>query len=444
MKLFNTLSNKLETFKSIQPNEVSMYVCGPTVYNYPHIGNARPIVVFDTLKKTLEASGYSVNYVSNFTDVDDKIINKAQAEGVSETEISERYIKSYNEDRLSLHADLPNRTPKVTETIDEIILFIKELEETGYAYAIEGDVYFRVSKDTEYGKLSKQKVDDLLVGARIDENHKKENPLDFTLWKKTEQGVRWNSPWGEGRPGWHTECVVMIQEEFNQPTIDIHGGGMDLKFPHHENEIAQGCAANHHELANYWVHNGMVNIDGEKMSKSLGNVLWAKDIIHELGGNVVRWMMLSTHYRAPLNLNDATIENAKVELDKIKTSLRQAQVALARRDKKITEEIQHELFDSFLIAMQDDLNTPNAFKSLFEANKKLNQVLRQREIEFEIVGSIVFTIEKMLHILGILLERIVLKVDDKELFEKWDVAKKEKDFEQADTYRQSLIQKGLL
>ncbi|MDF9825542.1 cysteinyl-tRNA synthetase [Breznakia sp. PF5-3] len=444
MKLFNSLSNTLEEFVPIHPGEVSMYVCGPTVYNYPHIGNTRPIVVFDTLKKTLEASGYKVRYVSNFTDVDDKIIKKAVDEKVSELVISNRYIDAYNEDRLSLNADLPDATPRVTNSMDEIIAFIKDLETKGYAYAIDGDVYFRVSKVKDYGQLSKQKIEDLMVGARIDENDRKENPLDFTLWKKTEAGIKWDSPWGQGRPGWHTECVVMIEKEFHQQMIDIHGGGMDLKFPHHENEIAQGCAANHSHVAKYWVHNGMLNIDGSKMSKSLGNVIWAKDFIYELGGNTVRWLMLSTHYRSPLNINEETIQNAKTELEKFQTSLRQAYVKLALKNQNIVEEIVDDIYQPFLVAMQDDLNTSNAFKALFDANKKLNASLRQREIAFEEVGKTVYTIEKMLSILGILLPRVEVSKKDRDEFDKWEQAKRDKDFALADELRNNLQSRGLL
>lgn len=444
MKLYNSLHNKLEEFVPIEEGKVTMYVCGPTVYNYPHIGNARPIVVFDTLKKTLEASGYEVFYVSNFTDVDDKIIKKAVEEEVAESEISERYIKAYNDDRIALNAEIPDVTPRVTQTMNSIIAFIKDLEDKGYAYAIAGDVYFRVTKVKEYGQLSKQKIEDLVVGARIDENDKKENPLDFTLWKKTEHGIKWDSPWGEGRPGWHTECVVMIENEFKQPVIDIHGGGMDLKFPHHENEIAQGCAANHSHVANYWVHNGMLNLDGQKMSKSLGNVIWAKDFIKELGANVIRWMMLSTHYRAPLNVNEETIETAKTELAKIQTSLTQAYVKLGLAKEIIKEELVEEVYEPFLEVMQDDLNTPNGFKALFDANKQLNSVIRQREIDMELVGRYVYTMQKMLKVLGIVIEEVKLNNKDIELFDKWNEAKKAKDFDQADSYRGELQERGLL
>ena len=445
MKLFNSLTNKLETFKPIHEGEISMYLCGPTVYNYPHIGNARPIIIFDTFKKMFEASGYQVKYVSNYTDVDDKIINKAKEEGVSESVISERYIEAYNEDRRRLHADLPDVAPKVTQTMDEIIHYIEDLVEKGFAYEIDGDVYFRVSKIEDYGKLSNQKIDDLMVGARIDENSKKENALDFTLWKKTKDGIQWDTKWSKGRPGWHTECVVMIQNEFKMDKIDIHGGGLDLKFPHHENEMAQCCAHNHTNLANYWLHNGMVNIDGEKMSKSIGNVIWVKDILDELGENVVRWMMLTTHYRAPLNLNDETIEATKSELEKVCKPLTQSYVKMELTNFSLDDnQYEANLYQDFLNALQDDLNTPNAFKTLFEATKRLNAALRVRDINYNDVNQLVIAIEKMLYILGINIERVKLDEEDKTCFKKWKEAVKEKDFEKADAYRSNLQEKGLL
>ncbi len=444
IQLYNSLHNKVEEFHPLVENEVSMYVCGPTVYNYPHIGNARPIIVFDTLKKMFEVSGYHVKYVSNFTDVDDKIINKAMEEGVSEKEISERYIKAYNEDRRRLHADMPDVTPKVTETMEEIISFIDDLVESGYAYEMDGDVYFRVSKVEDYGKLSKQKIEDLMVGARIDENSNKENPLDFALWKKTEQGIKWNTKWSEGRPGWHTECVVMINKEFKKPLIDIHGGGMDLKFPHHENEMAQGCVHDHSNVANYWIHNGMLNIDGEKMSKSLGNVLWAKDFVEKYGENTVRWLMLSTHYRSPLNISDETIATAKSELDKLSNSLRQSYVKMALVDYPRENKFSEELFAPFLEAMQDDLNTPNAFKALFDLNKKLNAALRVREIDYVSLDIICATIERMLFVLGIEIAKVAMSEEDRTMYHEWRQAVKAKNFEKADGLRAQLTEKGLL
>lgn len=445
MRIFNSMNQRVEEFKPLHEHEVHMYVCGPTVYNYPHIGNARPIVVFDTLKRTFQAIGYNVKMVSNYTDVDDKIIKVAKECGVSEAEITEKFINAYNNDRLSLHAAMPDAAPKVTETMDAIIAFIKLLVDKGHAYEIEGDVYFRVNSVESYGKLSNQQVDDLLVGARIDENSKKENPLDFTLWKKTEEGIKWDSPWSVGRPGWHTECVVMINQEFdNEHTIDIHGGGMDLKFPHHENEIAQSRAAYDSPIANYWIHNGMVNIDGEKMSKSLGNVIWAKDMIAKIGGNVLRWVMLSAHYRAPLNINEEAIETAKKELNRVATAMKQAYVKLGLADVTMDEVYDETQLAPFLDAMQDDMNTPNAFAAAFETVKVLNQALRQKDSDLMLVKALVRTLENMMDVLGIEIPRLTMSEEDKRLHRQWKAAVKEKDFDTADQYRAKLIEKGIL
>ena len=444
MKLFNSMDQKMEEFKPMHEGEVNMYVCGPTVYNYPHIGNARPIVVFDTLKRTFQALGYRVKMVSNYTDVDDKIIKVAMECGISEKEVTEKFIDAYNKDRLSLHAMMPDAAPKVTDTMDAIIDFIKLLVDKGNAYEVDGDVYFRVNSVKEYGSLSHQQIDDLMVGARIDENSKKENPLDFTLWKRTEDGIKWDSPWSVGRPGWHTECVVMINQEFDGNLIDIHGGGMDLKFPHHENEIAQSRAAYETPIANYWIHNGMVNIDGEKMSKSLGNVIWAKDMIEKIGGNVLRWIMLGTHYRSPLNINEEAIDTATKELGKVQTSLKQAYVKLGLANGKLSDEYDEVLFQPFIDAMQDDLNTPNAFAAVFEAVKVLNQTIRQRDVDLDDLSKQTRSIEKMMEVLGIAIPRLLLSDEDKELHRKWKAAVKEKDFTTADQYRKELMDRGIL
>lgn len=444
MKLFNSYTNKMEEFVPIEEGKVKMYVCGPTVYNHPHIGNGRPIIVYDTLKKTFEALGYDVTYVSNFTDVDDKIIKGAKEEGISEAELTAKYIAGYNNDRKSLNADIPDITPKVTETMDEIIAFIADLVEKEAAYVVDGDVYFRVNAVNNYGALSKQRIEDLMVGARIDENSLKENPLDFTLWKKTTEGINWDSPWSKGRPGWHTECVVMINKEFDSHRIDIHGGGMDLKFPHHENEIAQSEACFHTHIANYWLHNGMLNMDGVKMSKSLGNGLLIKDMVKEIGGNVLRWAFLSAHYRAPLNFNDEVVNNARTELNKIQTSHKQACVKMALLYKEFGVEKNAELWKTFLDAMSDDLNTPNAFSVVFETNKQLNQALRVREVNPETVSQLVNTLEGMMYVLGIKITRVVLDDEDFDLYQKWNDAKAIKDFATADIYRQKLIEKGVL
>ena len=413
MRLFNSRTGNVEVLQPLEPGKVSMYVCGPTVYNYPHIGNARPIVVFDTLKKALEAEGYAVNYVSNYTDVDDKIIKAAMEEGTDEKTVTDRFIEAYAQTRRDLNAEQPDVSPRVTETMDEIIRFIGDLVEKGAAYQAGGDVYYRVSSDPMYGELSHQRPEDLEVGARIEESTVKENPLDFTLWKQTDKGIRWDSPWSKGRPGWHTECVVMIQDVFGKPLIDIHGGGMDLKFPHHENEIAQCRSLHDTSLANVWVHNGMINIDGLKMSKSLGNVWWAKDLIAQFGGNVVRWVMITTHYRAPLNLNEEAFSAAARELEKIRTAMKQASVKLQLADWSRTPDLEEGLWKQFMDAMDDDLNTPNAAAVIFEAVKKLNQAARARELDGDLVASLLETLTRMLHVMGIEFTLPVLTAGDR-------------------------------
>ncbi len=444
MKLYNSYTLKTEEFVPIREGQVSMYVCGPTVYNHAHIGNARPIVVFDTLRRTMEALGYKVKFVSNFTDVDDKIINKALEEGVSEREIADRYIKAYNDVRNSLNIIPLDVTPRVTETMDEIIEFIDQLVQKGNAYVVDGDVYFSVESDPMYGELSHQKLDDLNAGARVETNDMKKNPLDFALWKKTDKGIKWDSPWGEGRPGWHTECVVMIGKEFKRGLIDIHGGGKDLKFPHHENEMAQSECCNGHRLANYWVHNGMLETKGGKMSKSLGNTQWAKDVIAEHGSNLVRWFLLSGKYRDSLIYDDETFNAAKTELGKIETALKQVEVKSQIEGIELTDAFNKEKYDEFLNQMADDLNTPNAYMVIFDTLKLLNQSLRTRDIDWVKVAENYNAIEKMLEILGVFIEKTVLSDEDKETYRKWNEAKANKDFETADLYRKTLMEKGIL
>lgn len=444
MKLYNSYSLKEEEFKPIKEGEVSMYVCGPTVYNHAHIGNARPIVVFDTLRRVFEALNYKVKFVSNFTDVDDKIINKALEEGVSEKEIAERYIKAYNDVRNSLNIIPIDATPRVTETMDEIIDFIDKLVKEGNAYEVDGDVFFSVESDKKYGELSHQKLEDLDAGARVNIDDTKRNPLDFALWKKTDKGIKWNSPWGEGRPGWHTECVVMIGKEFNGGMIDIHGGGKDLKFPHHENEMAQSECVNHHHLANYWIHNGMLETKGGKMSKSLGNTSWAKDVIKEYGSNLVRWFLLSAKYRDSLIYDDETFNAAKVELNKIETALKQAEVKVQTNGKCFSNEYNQEKYQEFLSQMEDDLNTPNAYMVIFDTVKLLNQALRMKDINFDEVSKQYNAIKKMLNILGIDIEEVKMSEDDLNIYQKWNDAKAIKDYENADKYRSQLIEKGIL
>lgn len=444
MKLYNTYTLKEEEFKPIKENEVSMYVCGPTVYNHAHIGNARPIVVFDTLRRTFEALGYKVKFVSNFTDVDDKIINKAIEEGVSEKEIAERYIDAYNAVRNSLNIIPIDVTPRVTETMDEIIDFIDKLVKGGNAYIADGDVYFSVESDPKYGELSHQKLDDLNAGARVEVGDLKKNPLDFALWKKTDKGIKWDSPWGEGRPGWHTECVVMIGKEFGGNMIDIHGGGKDLKFPHHENEMAQSECVNHHHLANYWIHNGMLETKGGKMSKSLGNTTWAKDVIAENGSNLVRWFLLSAKYRDSLIYDDETFNAAKTELNKIETALKQAEVKVQTNHQTFSDDYNEEKYKEFLDQMADDLNTPNAYMVIYDTVKLLNQALRVKDVDYKEVSRQYNALRKMLNILGLDIKEVKMSEEDMNLYSSWQEAKALKNFELADKYRNQLIERGIL
>ena len=443
MKLYNSLTLKVEELKTIKEGQVSMYVCGPTVYNHAHIGNARPIVVFDTLRRTLQAEGYEVKFVSNFTDVDDKIINKAIEEGVDERVIADRYIEAYNGVRNSLNIIPVDVTPRVTETMDEIIVFIQKLVDKGNAYVVDGDVYFSVESDPKYGELSHQKLEDLNNGARVEVGDLKKNPQDFALWKKTDKGIKWDSPWGKGRPGWHTECVVMIDKEFGG-MIDIHGGGKDLKFPHHENEVAQCECVNNHHLANYWVHNGMLETKGGKMSKSLGNTQWAKDVIAQHGANLVRWFLLSGKYRDSLIYDDETFNAAKTELTKIETVIKQIEVKKQVNDITFREDRNEEKFDEFLAQMKDDLNTPNAYMVIFDTVKVLNQLLRNKDIDWVSVYQNYNSLLDMLNILGIYIPQIKLSEQDIADYNKWNEAKANKDFETADKYRAILTEKGIL
>ena len=443
IKLYNTKTLKIEEFKPIEPGHVSMYVCGPTVYNYAHIGNARPMVVFDVLKRLFEAEGYTVKYVSNFTDVDDKIINKAIEENTTESVIANRYIDAYQAVRKELNTELPDITPRVTETMDAIIKFIDELVQSGHAYNVDGDVYFSVESVPTYGEISHQKLEQLEAGARVEENNAKRNPYDFALWKKTDKGIKWDSPWGQGRPGWHTECVVMINNNLGE-MIDIHGGGMDLRFPHHENEAAQQEALHGNALANYWIHNAMININGDKMSKSLGNVIWAKDVVEKLGTNLTRWLMSSVHYRKELNFSDETIETARKELSRVLLPLKQADIKAGLAGITLSDAYDEESYRHFLNQLDDDMNTPNAYEVIFNTVKQLNTALRSKEIDFETVSKYRNAVEKMLNVLGIVVDKVILSDEDKELFAKWNDAKSAKDFAKADEYRNELTARGLL
>lgn len=445
MKIFNTLSKKKEEFVPLKEGEVSIYVCGPTVYNYVHIGNTRPMIVFDVLRRTFERQGYNVTFVSNFTDVDDKIIIAAKEQGISEKELTDKYIEAYEQTRRDLNLLFPTHAPRVTQTIQPIIDFIADMIEKGYAYEIEGDVYFRVTKIKEYGMLSGIKVEDLIAGAseRVEENTLKENPTDFALWKKTEEGVRFDSPWSKGRPGWHTECVVMIDDLFDDGRIDIHGGGQDLKFPHHENEIAQSMACHHHPIANYWMHNQMINIDNQKMSKSLGNVLWAKDLVAELGCNVYKWLMLSTHYRNPLNFTEDVLGNVKKEVEKVDNVLKQTNLYLQMNQYKASE-YRKEAIDEMLDALNDDLNTSLALTQILNQVKVLNQVMRTKDKDNKEISLEYQTLIEMMRLMGFVYQEQEIDQKDIEMYKEWMQLKQDRNFEQADVLREQLIAKGII
>ncbi len=447
MRLFNTLTNKKEEFKPIEEGKVSIYICGPTVYNHAHIGNTRPMIVFDVLRRTFEYLGNDVTFVSNYTDVDDKIIKAAKAEGITEKELTDKYIKAYEDVRAGLNIEDPTYKPRVTETMPEIINFIQALIDKGYAYEVDGDVYFRVTKVKEYGMLSGIKVEDLIAGASdrtlsVDDK-KKESTTDFALWKKTNEGIQFDTPWSKGRPGWHTECVVMINKLFKDGKIDIHGGGQDLKFPHHENEIAQSMAYNGHPIANYWMHNQMINIDGEKMSKSLGNVLWAKDLIVEFGCNVFKWLMLSTHYRNPLNMTDDVIAGVRKEVSKAENATKSASLYL-QVNHVPAHDYKKETVDAMVNALEDDLNTSLALTQILDQVKVLNQVMRVREKDNDVIATEYATLVKMGDVLGFLFEGTKLSEEDIALYEEWNAYKKEKNFDEADRVRKDLTERGIL
>ena len=396
MKLYNTMTNKIEEFKTIEENKVKMYVCGPTVYNYIHLGNARPIVVFDTLARYFKYKGMEVDYVQNFTDVDDKIINKSIEEGISASEVSEKYIKCFFEDINRLNILESVKRPKVTENMAEIIEIIQKLIDNGFAYEKDGDVYFEVKKYKDYGKLSNQKIEELELGARIDVSEIKKNPMDFALWKKKKKEGEpfWESPWGQGRPGWHIECSAMTKKYLGD-TFDIHGGGQDLVFPHHENEIAQSKCAYHGNFANYWLHNGFIQINGDKMSKSLGNFFLLREILEKFSGNVVRLFILSTHYRKPINFSFENMEDTKKALQNIVKSMNKFEAIIGKYKNEKTAEITNldfsqkidELDKKFEDAMDEDMNTPQALATIFDQIRETNKFISVNKDELSKIYS---------------------------------------------------------
>lgn len=444
VRLFNSMGNKVETFTPLKENEVSMYFCGPTVYNDPHVGNFRPVIVGDTLRRLFIHLGYKVTFVSNYTDVDDKIIQRAKSLGISEKELTEGVIEEYRRLVNEVGALQPDITPKPTVYMDKIISYVDDLVKKDAAYVIDGDVYLRVKKIEGYGSLSGNNIDDLESGARIDVNSKKEDPLDFALWKKTEEGIKWASPWSEGRPGWHTECCVMIDSIFAAQNgyIDIHGGGFDLKFPHHENEIAQAKAHNGNKLANFWIHNGFINMNNEKMSKSLGNVVLMKDVVNQYGGIPFRLMVLAAHYRAPASFSEDTMKEASKKWNQLKATMRRAAIALQLVDIEISE-ISYRNDSKVIDALCDDLNTPNALSALYEENKALNIALSEKETDIDKVNDLFISLRSDLDVLGIKTDFPLLSEEDKRDYRDYENAKKDKDFVKSDEIRAKLIAKNI-
>lgn len=445
VKLFNSLGNQLETFVPLQPGKVSIYCCGPTVYNDPHIGNFRPVIVFDVLRRLFLHLGYQVTFVSNYTDVDDKIIKRAKELGISEGELTEGVIREYARLVDAIGALQPDEKPRPTVYMPQIIRYVDELVKKGAAYVVDGDVYLKVRDIPNYGELSGNTIDALESGARIDVNDKKKDPLDFALWKKTDEGIKWASPWSEGRPGWHTECCVMINSLFHEQNgyIDIHGGGFDLKFPHHENEMAQAKAHNGNKLARYWIHNGFININNEKMSKSLGNVILLKDVVSTYGGLAFRLMVLAAHYRAPASFSEETIKEAQVKAAQLQDAVKKAVIALQLADIANPESLKPQDESAFLDAICDDLNTPNALAVLYEENKAINAILRTKPLDLAALKESYARLRSYEYVLGIPLAIPALSDNDIKLYRAYKDAKDAKDFALSDTYRQQLIQKGL-
>lgn len=452
MKIYNTLTRKKEEFVPIKEGEVSIYVCGPTVYNFFHIGNARPFVVFDTLRKYMEYRGYKVKFVQNFTDVDDKIINRAREEGITAPEVSEKYITEYFKDAGALNVKPADVHPKVSDHMGDIIKFVKTLIEKGYAYEADGDVYFSTRKFDEYGKLSKQNIDELEAGARIAIGEVKEDPLDFALWKarKTEDEIAWNSPWGMGRPGWHIECSAMSKRHLGE-TIDIHAGGQDLQFPHHENEIAQSECCNGVPFARYWMHNGYITIDNVKMSKSLNNFFTVRDILEHYNGEVMRFFLLSGHYRSPINFCDALMEQAKNGLGRMENCKENLNYLMGvGADGGMTEAEEaafagYEKYrEAFITAMDDDLNTADAITAVFELVTAINTAIKDGASKAFAKASME-TLMEFANVLGLLQAELDIPVDPEiqALVDERQAARKAKDFARADEIRDILKEKGV-
>ncbi len=454
MKLYNTLTRKKEEFVPQDKDEVRMYSCGPTVYNYFHIGNARPFIIFDTLRRYLEYRSYKVKFVQNFTDIDDKMIKRANEEGITVKELADKFINEYFVDAKGLGIEEATVHPRATENIDTIISLIKRLEEKGFAYAVNGDVYFSTKKFAEYGKLSHQALDDLEMGARIDVDDRKRDPMDFAVWKAQKPSEpAWESPWGMGRPGWHIECSAMATKYLGD-TIDIHSGGQDLIFPHHENEIAQSEAATGKPFANYWIHNGFINVNNEKMSKSKGNFFTVRDIVKSFDYEVIRFFMLSAHYRNPINFSDELLDQAKNALERIynclnnlehlKKHAEESKGMDAAEEKAVREKLT-QLKDSFIEAMDDDLNTADAIGALFEivkeVNLRVNSATKPTADIIDFSGSLIKELGGVLGVLNKKEESLDSEVED--LINRRQKARAEKNWKLSDEIRDKLKGMGI-
>ncbi|GED15883.1 cysteine--tRNA ligase [Aneurinibacillus migulanus] len=454
IKIYNTLTRKKEEFIPIEPGKVKIYVCGPTVYNFIHIGNARPPIVFDVVRRYFAYRGYEVTYVQNFTDVDDKIIKKAEETGMSVEKVAETFIAAFVEDVRALGIKEADIHPKVTEHIPEIISFIEGLIEKGHAYVAGGDVYFRTASFAEYGKLSHQNIEELQAGARIEVNDKKENPLDFVLWKGAKPGeIYWESPWGQGRPGWHIECSAMSYKYLGE-TFDIHGGGHDLTFPHHENEIAQSECLTGHPMARYWMHNGYINIENEKMSKSLGNFILVKDVREKYAPRVVRFFMLSAHYRNPINFSDELLQQATNSFMRIDTAVRNLKHYLSSAGSETVTDEQMQRIASFrqrfIEEMDNDFNTADAITVLFDIVREVNQSMAGSTLKRELAEAYIALFAELGDVLGISFGEVDASVDgpsDEEinaLVEERIQARKDKNFARADEIRNQLQELGII
>lgn len=452
MKVFNTMTRSKEEFVPVDKNEVKIYACGPTVYNFIHIGNARPLCVFDVLRRYMEYRGYNVKFVQNFTDIDDKIINRANEEGTTFEKISEKYIEEFWTDAHGLNFKDATVHPKATENIDEIIEIIKSLEEKGFAYAVNGDVYFRTLKFKEYGKLSHQPIEDLESGARIAVGDIKEDPLDFALWKGAKEGEPyWESPWGKGRPGWHIECSAMNRKYLGN-TIDIHCGGQDLIFPHHENEIAQSECANGCTFSKYWMHNGYINVDNVKMSKSLGNFKTVREIANVYGYEVIRYFLISSHYRSPINYNLEIIEQCKSALERLYTcrdsldfAIKNAKVETAGNDAEMIAELDKRR-EQFITSMDDDLNTADGLSAIFDLTKDINTKILDKDVSKAVSQHAADLYDELCGVLGILYNRKGNDLDSEieTLIEQRQEARKNKDWATADKIRDELKERGII